>query len=593
MNPLSKFSIHQQILIGSIPVLALLVILVLTSYQNFRKFDLSLNSYTNITKENLLFRDIEKDVVELQRNVLVYSYVDYDGVLKKVEFLQGNLENKFNQIEETVAQDEEIKDRFDRMVGHYVNYKSGFSEAVKEKIKLKEINDQNLKPLSKEIKEVIQRIQEEYVSKSDFKAAYKLRKIENKFFQSSANIVAFSKSPDSTFIIETRILIEEISTELADIAANSENTQFINDTKILNRKIESYQSVFEDLIRINQTYLYLINVVLAGKASEMGALSSELDDLITRRAGEVSEQIKRNIVRTQSQFTILAIIAGIIGLLSSILVAKGIARPVSNMAKTLYSLSLGQSDVQIPGQSRKDEVGQMAIAANEFKLMAYDLENQTKELEEFSYRTSHDLRSPLISSVGLIDVALESIDEKDFDTAKVSLSHAQKSLRSLEKLVQDILDLTKIKNYVEGVQKINLKKIIDDTLDKLSHMDNYDRLLIEKNINVETSLIAQKTRVVLLLENLISNAIKYQDPEEEKPFVKIKAFEDQNDIVIDIEDNGLGIPKDYQDDLFTMFKRFHPKVSFGSGLGMYMMRKSADVLEGTINYEDTGNGNHS
>jgi len=75
--------------------------------------------------------------------------------------------------------------------------------------------------------------------------------------------------------------------------------------------------------------------------------------------------------------------------------------------------------------------------------------------------------------VGLIDVALESIDEKDFDTAKVSLSHAQKSLRSLEKLVQDILDLTKIKNYVEGVQKINLKKIIDDTLDKLSHMDKY------------------------------------------------------------------------------------------------------------------------
>ncbi|MEC7575772.1 MAG: ATP-binding protein, partial [Pseudomonadota bacterium] len=61
-------------------------------------------------------------------------------------------------------------------------------------------------------------------------------------------------------------------------------------------------------------------------------------------------------------------------------------------------------------------------------------------------------------------------------------------------------------------------------------------------------------------------------------------------LVLRVEDNGLGVPEENQNQLFTMFKRFHPKVSFGSGLGLYMMKKSADILGGEISFEPLKKG---
>jgi signal transduction histidine kinase len=88
----------------------------------------------------------------------------------------------------------------------------------------------------------------------------------------------------------------------------------------------------------------------------------------------------------------------------------------------------------------------------------------------------------------------------------------------------------------------------------------------------------QKNRLVLIIENLISNAIKYQDSEEATPHLNIRSWNDDAVFIFEVEDNGLGIPEEHREHLFAMFKRFHPKVSFGSGLGLYMMKKSADIL---------------
>jgi len=74
------------------------------------------------------------------------------------------------------------------------------------------------------------------------------------------------------------------------------------------------------------------------------------------------------------------------------------------------------------------------------------------------------------------------------------------------------------------------------------------------------------------------------------PFVKIFTYEKNSNFIFEIVDNGLGIPKDKQGDLFSMFHRFHPRVSFGSGLGMYMIKKSIDAINGKIEYEDTDTG---
>ncbi|MED5423878.1 MAG: PAS domain-containing sensor histidine kinase, partial [Pseudomonadota bacterium] len=212
------------------------------------------------------------------------------------------------------------------------------------------------------------------------------------------------------------------------------------------------------------------------------------------------------------------------------------------------------------------------------------------ELEEFAYRTSHDLRAPLVSSAKLLSMADKALDKGQIDTVRQCMQHAQTSIHKLEALVQDILQLTQAKSGNEEIEDVNINLVITNALDKISHIDGYERINFMREVDVNKTVRLCKNRFVLIVENLLSNAVKYTDPNEPKPEVRIKAYFSRKKLVLRVEDNGLGVPEENQNQLFTMFKRFHPKVSFGSGLGLYMMKKSADILGGEISFEPLKKG---
>ncbi|MED5423635.1 MAG: ATP-binding protein [Pseudomonadota bacterium] len=83
---------------------------------------------------------------------------------------------------------------------------------------------------------------------------------------------------------------------------------------------------------------------------------------------------------------------------------------------------------------------------------------------------------------------------------------------------------------------------------------------------------------------MLSNAYKYTDSSRETSYISVHSYRYDDNIYIDFEDNGLGIPEGNRDQIFQMFKRFHPKASYGSGLGLYMIKKSAEMLGGDIIY---------
>lgn len=228
--------------------------------------------------------------------------------------------------------------------------------------------------------------------------------------------------------------------------------------------------------------------------------------------------------------------------------------------------------------------------AGNYQREAERLEEANSELEEFSYRTSHDLRAPLVSSQGLVDRAIDYIKKKDDDKALLSLSHAKDSIAKLLTLIQDLLILTESKNVEEAEQPVNVSEALDDVLNSLQHSDDFKEIKIIKELDFEDMLPVQKMRFRLILENLISNAMKYKDLEKDEPFVKVVTEKSGHNFVLEISDNGLGIPVDMHDQMFSMFKRFHPNTAYGSGLGLYMVKKSAEILGGEIVYEDRDDG---
>jgi signal transduction histidine kinase len=223
-------------------------------------------------------------------------------------------------------------------------------------------------------------------------------------------------------------------------------------------------------------------------------------------------------------------------------------------------------------------------------LRTEELNRANEELEEFAYRTSHDLRSPIVSSVQLLNLADDAIKDNETDFASKSIAHAKQSLGKLETLISDILTLTEIGSQNESEAILDVAKAVDEALAKLDHADGFHRLKVIKEISLEGSVIIKPSRFKLILENLISNATKYQDPKKDEPFLKISCFNTSGFLHLHVSDNGLGIDPRYQKQMFEMFKRFHPKVAVGSGLGLYLMRKSAHILGGDIDYVPLENG---
>lgn len=218
------------------------------------------------------------------------------------------------------------------------------------------------------------------------------------------------------------------------------------------------------------------------------------------------------------------------------------------------------------------------------------LKQANSELEEFAYRTSHDLRSPLVSSIGLLSLAQNAIENDDKAQSLKSLELINNSLVKLETLIKDILELTKAKNVDEDCSKISILETFDETLEKLSNIENFNRLNIITDFKFEKDLYLKKSRFNLIFENMISNAIKYQDCDENSSYIKISTYEKNDHFILKIEDNGLGIPEDQTKKMFEMFQRFHSRVSYGSGLGLYMMKKSAAMLGGDLIFEQPPKG---
>ncbi|MDA7787759.1 PAS domain-containing protein [Sphingomonadaceae bacterium] len=214
-----------------------------------------------------------------------------------------------------------------------------------------------------------------------------------------------------------------------------------------------------------------------------------------------------------------------------------------------------------------------------------ELRDANSELEEFAYRTSHDLRSPLVSAVALMKTVGCSLEQGRTETASKSIDLTISALEGLERLVEDIHLLSRTKAEKEDSVPVDLAALARGALEQHTYLDGFAGLTIETDFQVPIELSSKPRRVELIVNNLISNAIKYRDPEQTDPVLRISAYPQGNAVVLAVEDNGLGIPEGHRESLFSMFKRFHPKVAFGSGLGLYMVRKSAEMIGAQVCFE--------
>jgi PAS domain S-box-containing protein len=212
------------------------------------------------------------------------------------------------------------------------------------------------------------------------------------------------------------------------------------------------------------------------------------------------------------------------------------------------------------------------------------------ELEEFAYRTSHDLRSPIASSMGLLTISRDMLEDGELTALGQTLQRMEKNFSRLDHLIQNIITITRNRLMDEDDQAIALHALVSDAIEALSHLEDFKRIRIENHVPKELTIVSKPSKFQVIVGNMLSNAVKYHDPKEAAPAIDVRAFRYAGRMRLSVEDNGLGVPPASRHLLFKMFKRLHPNRSFGSGLGLYILRKSVEALGGTALYEARDKG---
>jgi signal transduction histidine kinase len=207
------------------------------------------------------------------------------------------------------------------------------------------------------------------------------------------------------------------------------------------------------------------------------------------------------------------------------------------------------------------------------------LAKTNSELDSFVYKASHDLRAPLTSLLGLIEIVrIENDPEK-----LKSYSYLQEKLiRRLDTYIQDILTISRNSNQEIRREPIDFEQLVDQSLEQLKYLEHFPG--IKKIIHIQSppsTFYSDPQRITIVLNNLLSNAFRYADFTKGNPYVQLEISFSSTEMVLDLLDNGIGIHQAHINKVFQMFYRATDKTS-GSGLGLYIVKEVIEKLAGKI-----------
>ncbi|KFC59968.1 histidine kinase [Flavobacterium gilvum] len=221
-------------------------------------------------------------------------------------------------------------------------------------------------------------------------------------------------------------------------------------------------------------------------------------------------------------------------------------------------------------------VKRLVASKKEVQIKNDNLIMLNSELDNFVYSVSHDLRSPITSLKGLIELAKL---EDDFEKINYYLMLMSQSLNRQDQFIRDIIDYSKNKRIETRVKTVSLSKLIEETISLHNYNRNAEKIVITKDILVD-EIQSDSLRLKIIMNNLLSNAIKYVDESKDEMKIAIRTYNLGVFHKIEIEDNGIGIQEEYKDRIFNMF--FVVNSNKGSGLGLYIVQETLKKLNGNI-----------
>lgn len=209
------------------------------------------------------------------------------------------------------------------------------------------------------------------------------------------------------------------------------------------------------------------------------------------------------------------------------------------------------------------------------------LSKTNAELDRFVYSTSHDLRAPLTSILGLINIS--SLTD-DVNAHKRYLGMMKDRINILDKFIKDITDYSRNNRLAVDIQKVKLSSLVTEIWEMLQYTPEAQNVNFHVEIPTDVLVETDVSRLRTVLLNLVSNALRYHDQSKQEKYIRMRYQVNGKGFHIKVEDNGQGIDPAYHHRIFDMFFRAS-ETSSGSGLGLYIVKETIAKLSGTIQLE--------
>ncbi len=213
------------------------------------------------------------------------------------------------------------------------------------------------------------------------------------------------------------------------------------------------------------------------------------------------------------------------------------------------------------------------------------------ELDEFTYVASHDLQEPLRKLISFSKLLEMDTGGDLSESAKRDLEYITTAAHRMQSLVRDLLALSRVGRAAMKMQSVELRDCVDRAMAALSI--SLQERHAEVIIGQLPTVVGDRTLLTQLYQNLIGNALKFVSPGM-IPRIELTCVNEDNDCVLGVRDNGIGIKAEYLEQIFAPFKRLHSRTQYdGTGVGLSICRKAVERHDGRIWVEsEPGVGSH-
>lgn len=588
-------SLRAKIYLGFAVILVLLVVIGLIGYSGAQRLDESSDAMKRISDVNAVVLQIDRDVQELQLRISRYMGSGHDSLRAEIIAMNDRL-IRLISVQAANQTDPELRGLFQNMSEHLPEYGEHFDAVIEER-RIRADLVQSLLPqqsgvIFERLAELNRRVRE-CESTDEIKVA--VLKCETSFSQAEKLLLRYYVSPNTKFVNQAQRHINDAVHVLSVMANHKELSKPAQ--KLILQLVE-YERIGIRAVQATRSYLFLVNVVMAGAASEVSYYSDRLRRLSELRRDAISADSAAT-AATVRKMTGLGI--GISVALASLIagrLAVLILKPIGRLTSTFKRLASGESLITVPETNRRDEIGQMAMAAevfneqnrrqqelleeseklaSELAAKADELAATNADLDSFAYVASHDLKSPLRA---IRQLATWIDEDSGYLLPKESLRHfctLKSRVQRMELLLDDLLDFSRVGRNLAGPEVVDVDKVLNEIVQLT---DNPRGVVIRWKESMPTFRTIRVPFEQVLL-NLIGNAIKHNDKGSEG-LIEIHCQASESGYRFSVSDNGPGIDVQHHLRVFQMYQRVGDPTVEGSGMGLAIVKKQVERIGGKI-----------